>query len=1493
VTESQDVLGLFTSAVRQWFAQRVGEPTEVQQLAWPRIVAGEHALVTAPTGSGKTLAAFLWAIDRLLSGAWSGGKVRVLYVSPLRALGNDIRRNLLSPLDELKRRIVNDGGPEPEIRVATRSGDTPARERRQMITNPPEILITTPESLNILLTSAGGRRLLDGIESVILDEIHAVVSSKRGTHLMTAVERLAALSGEFQRIALSATVRPLEGVADWVAGHRLDADGGEARYLPRQIAIVAAETPKEYQLEVALPVVEPGLSREPDSLWAELTAQLKHTVRSNTSTLIFGNSKRTVEKIARFLNEDEPTQLAYSHHGALSRELRAVVEERLKAGTLKAIVATNSLELGIDIGSIDEVALVQPPPTAASALQRLGRAGHSVGEVSRGRLYPLHALGILEAAVIARAVLDGDIEHADPVANPLDVLAQVLVSMTVRRSWRIDDLYDAVRTAEAYRHLPRAQFDLVLEMLAGRYATTRMRSLRPLVSIDRVDGTVQARPGSERLLYMSGGTIPDRGYLQLRVEGSGAPLGQLDEEFVWERSVGDTFTLGVQTWRVRKITHNDVFVAPADARSAMAPFWRAEERDRSWFLSERIAGFLEDALERLDDAGLVDDLEQRYHLTPPAAAELVRLLREQEAAIGTLPHRHQIVVEHTVPPSGRGHHRQLVLHTMWGGRINRPFGYALAAAWYEHTGVRPEIMHSDDCIVITCPAELESTDPLAMVTRDRLENQLRTSLERTGFFGARFREAAGRALLLPRGGPRRRTPLWLNRQRAKDLLDAVSDSGDFPLVVEAWRSCLQDEFELDELRERLDELQDGRIEVRHVHTDTPSPFTTQVLWRQTNQLMYEDDQPIGAGTGAVRPDLIKELVFASHLRPQLPHHLAESLQSKLQRTASGYAPRSAADLLDWLKERLLIPIAEWCSLLTAISADHDVAIDDELNALQDRALAIGLGTDSEPTAVCAVETLPRLAGVLGRSIQQLHPTSIALDGAAADAALAALSELLDRTEPAHDNSLEGFLAEWLAFYAPVRPYWIASTLDLDLFAVRGALDRLAEDQIVVLDQLLVDADETEVCDRENLERLLRLNRAAARPSFQPVSIDRLPLFLAVHQGLATDHATLDDLKRSLEPLFGWPLSAELLETEILPARTDPYLPSWLDALMTETDLEWFGCGPRRVALCVRGDRDLFVQATETGDEEVDDPLDAVFPHRFGSFNLGDLLRHSGADSTELVDLLWESAWTGQLSTDSWLPVRQAAALGFRVDAVEAMAPQRSRRRPRFDRWRSQRPLTGSWRRLQAVNPPGDALEEEEDRRERARVLLDRYGVVFRELVQRELPPLRWSEVFRALRMLELAGEVVAGRFFEGVPGIQFMSNAAFRRLQDGLSEDLIWWVNAVDPASPCGLGLEGLSDSLPRRVPGNHVVFHGGRSVISSRRHGAELRIHVAYDHPRLPDYLKFLSHLLTRAVEPLNAIAVETINDEPAAKSEYRAAFEAAFHVARTPSALRLSRRY
>ena len=534
-------LDVFHEQVGRWFTQKVGEPTEVQALAWPRIAAGEHVLVTAPTGSGKTLTAFLWSLNQLLSGAWSGTGVQVLYISPLRALNNDIQRNLLRPLGELERGFEDSGLPAQKIRVVTRSGDTPSTERQRMIRNPPEILITTPETLNILLTSKGGRSILGGLRCVILDEIHAAAGSKRGTHLITAVERLTLLSGEFQRIALSATVRPVEEIARFVGGQELVASpaDGEPVYRRRPVGVISSSVTKRYELEVEskLPpkdtaAVSPA---EPLSVWDPLIEDLRERVRENRSTLMFANSRRVTEKVTRLLNEGEDQDLAYSHHGSLSREIRAVVEERLKQGRLDAIVSTSSLELGIDIGALDEVILLRTPPSIAAAVQRLGRAGHGVGETSRGRFYPLFERDLLDAVAVVQGVQEQDIEEIRPVQGPLDVLAQVVLSMVAAEPWKLEDLYRFLRTARPYRNLTRQQFDLVLEMLAGRYADSRVRELRPRVSVDRLSGTVRARPGAARLIYTSGGTIPDRGYFHLRLHESKAKLGELDEEFVWER----------------------------------------------------------------------------------------------------------------------------------------------------------------------------------------------------------------------------------------------------------------------------------------------------------------------------------------------------------------------------------------------------------------------------------------------------------------------------------------------------------------------------------------------------------------------------------------------------------------------------------------------------------------------------------------------------------------------------------------------------------------------------------------------------------------------------------------------------------------------------------------------------------------------------------------------------------------------------------------------
>lgn len=1557
---TERVLELFQPPVRHWFREVYGAATEIQLLSWPLIAGGRHVLLTAPTGSGKTLCAFLWSLNQLLAGTWAPGTTRVLYVSPLKALNNDIRCNLVHPLRQIRERCRREGYSIPEIRILTRSGDTPASERRQMLRLPPEILITTPESFNLLLSSPRARQILAGVETVILDEIHAVAADKRGTHLMTAVERLVLLAGEFQRIALSATVQPLERVAEWIGGYLLDRETGaeEPVYRKRKVEVIRSAASKRLEVRVRFPgsgSPSPGsrLLKEPpaaslspkkndraasprESFWQALVAECKQRIASNRSTLIFTNTRRHAEKLARLINEDGDAQLAYSHHGSLAKEIRLLVEQKLRTGQLAAIVATSSLELGIDIGMLDEVLLVQTPFSVSSGLQRIGRAGHGVGEVSRGTLYPLHGRDLLNAAVMARCLAEQDIEEIHPVSCPLDVLAQIILSMTGVESWEANRLYDALRTSAPYHDLPRRQFDLVVEMLAGRYAETFVRELRPRLSWDRLDNSIKGRRSALPLIYRSGGTIPDRGYYDLRIRHTAAKIGELDEEFVWERKVGDTFNLGTQNWKIVGIDSKNVEVVPWDGPINLTPFWRAEKAGRDFHYSERVSLFLERWNGRLDGGELENCLARDYFLDRRSARELVGFLKRQKAATGgELPHRHHLLVERVAGPLARASLHRVILHTLWGARVNYPFSLALEGAWQRRHGSRLEVFADDDCLMII-PSDRDGIDVdelLSLVRAESVEELLRETLEGSGFFGARFRENAGRALLVPRSDPSGRIPLWLTRLRSKKLLEAVLRFPEFPIVLETWRGCLQDEFDLPNLKLLLVELAAGEIRRSVAHTASPSPFAEYISWVQTNQYVYAGEAAATSGASTLPGQVIRELLYSSRLRPRIDPALAAELQLKLQRCAAGYAPPDLRELLDWVKERLLLPEAEWEQLLEAAERDHGLKdIEEGIGAKLVRYRLPG----AELWVFSAIELMPRLlrAFAQGQEGGDRDPLAVfeALEITAADGAVPpedALNWLRSGIEgragepggfepveqaggrpvaPGRvgkkDGQGEGFeegqapllsvlIAEWLRFYTPLSFEPICRLFGLSQQRLEALLEGPVDSGELVVDELTRAATGLEVCDARNLEILLRLARRGARPSFKPLDLDRLPLFLAVHQGIVGKGAihgegacppeppvraesSPDRLQQVLETLFGFPAPVRSWEEEIFPARLSPYHPSWLDGLLRRSELQWFGCGRQRVSFCFASDLDLFIEAptaSELGRRTAQ--LKRLLPALRGRFDFWDLVDHSGMSPPEATAAIWDLVWTGYLAADTFTVLRRAASSGFGSLSPARAARKGSRRGSKggYDRWRASHPFSGGWYAL-AVEQEADRdlLDEEQLARDRIYQLLRRYGILFRELVSQELPGLRWPRLFRTLRIMELAGEIISGYFFEGIEGLQFVSQRGFRVLEKGLPEQEIFWICALDPASPCGLGLR--LSGLPARLSSNHLVFHGPRLMMVSRRRGAEIDFFVPPDTNGLSLYLGLFSEHLNREAAPWKIVRVQTVNSIPARQSPYKKIF-------------------
>ena len=1498
---NQNPLSQFHPLVAKWFTESIGKPTDAQTQAWPKISDGEHVLITAPTGSGKTLTAFLWAINQLVTKELPIGHTSVLYVSPLKALNNDIRRNLLEPLQGLRPVFDDAGHPFPNIRVLTRSGDTPHSDRRQMQRHPPEILITTPESLNLLLSSGGGRSILTKISTMILDEIHAVVGTKRGTHLITAVDRLVRLSGEFQRIALSATIRPMETVAEFVGGYRTDGDPYNPQYTPRPVSLISSKADKQYDVQVRYPdeaAEDPGR----ESFWDPLVEDFKKIINRHQSTLLFANSRRLCERLTLMMNAEEEEPIAYAHHGSLSREIRESVETKLKAGELKAIVATSSLEMGIDIGSLDEVVLIQSPFSISSAIQRIGRAGHQVGEVSRTTVYPTHARDFLDAAVLAEAIGEQAIEAVKPVKCPLDVLSQVIVSMAAMQTWDIDELYAHLRTSYPYRHLGREQFDQVLNMLAGRYADSRIRELKPRVSIDRLDNTVSARKGAIQAVYMFGGTIPDRGYFHMRHAETNARIGELDEEFVWENGEGSVFTLGTQTWRVERVTHSDVFVLPNRSVQKETPFWRAEDHGRDFHFSERIGLFLEEANGRLEDPDYLDDLQRLNCMDETAAEQLVEFLqRQRDATDSDLPHRHHLLVEFVETGHEGGPGNQVVIHTFWGAKVNRPYGVALASAWADRFGYQLEVHATDDSVVMMLPDELPAAELLSLVTSATLQPLLRRQLEGSGFFCARFRECAGTSLLLTSGGKmNQRMPLWLSRIRSQKLMTAVMQYEDFPILLETWRTCLQDEFDLDSLQQVLAELESGSIQWTAVHSAYASPMAQNASWRQINEYMYMGDYSTATTASMLRNDLLRDVVFTPGLRPPVSQILVRQFEQKRRRLIPGYSPQTPIELIDWIKERLLIPASEWQTLLDAIHSDHGLEPDEILSPIAGKLVRIK-PPDASDSLIVALEMMPRIRALYD-DIESIECKSLGNPKAVLNSM--PQDRHADSAADDDDQDFTSLIGEWLQFYGTTTADYIGETLGIGAEGLSLALEDLVDSQKIIAGQLVEDAAAETLCDSENFEILLRLTRRDAAPVFEPLEIEWLTVFLANFQKLTTPADDLDCLLGNIEQLVCYPATAGLWESEIFPARSRAYATSLLDSAMMEGSLRWIGGDNRRVSLYFEEDFDLMQEETAEnvpnqielnhedgvdGEEHLPDThengaLDNLFPDEAGRYDFSSLLRTSDLSAERLAERIWEFVWRGCVANDTFMALRRGILSRFKPPEIGIDKGRgRGRRishRAEFARWKGSSSHVGNWYRLPQLDLSGDILESEERKKDRARLLLDRYGILFRELLQRELPAFRWSNVFRSLRIMELSGEVLSGYFFHGIPGPQFISHKAFRTLSRQLPDDKVYWINAVDPISLCGVQLDAVKGTLPKRVPSTHLVYRGHRIVMISERNGKALKFNVPCDDPQMQEYLGVLHHLLKREFQPLRRITIETINGEDAARSPYADSLRTAFEV-------------
>jgi ATP-dependent Lhr-like helicase len=1419
------VLERFSPAVRAWFTTTFPEPTAAQQQGWPAIAEGQHTLICAPTGSGKTLAAFLWGLDRLGNAPQSDRSrcTRIVYISPLRALAFDVEKNLRAPLAGIRLAAERLGVPFDEPSVGLRTGDTSASERQRLIRRPPDLLITTPESLYLMLTSSA-RETLRGVEAVIVDEIHALAPTKRGAHLSLSLERLEQLTARpFQRIGLSATQRPLEEVARFLSGYAEPAS-------PRPVAIVDAGIRKPLEIEVIVPVEDMGdlgqratgpldellrsgpaaaaLTPSRTSIWPSIYPRLLELVLANRSTIIFCNARRLAERLAARLNElaaqegieaGESGELVRAHHGSLAREQRIVIEDQLKRGTLRGLVATSSLELGIDMGAVDLVVQVESPGAVSRGLQRIGRAGHSVGEPSRGKVFPKHRGDLLEAAVVTRRMQDGLIESTRYLRNPLDVLAQQVVAAVAMEDWSVAELAALVRRAAGFADVSDDVLHNVLDLLAGRYPSEEFSELRPRLVWDRVGDRVRARDGSRRLAVTSGGTIPDRGLFGVFLP-DGTRVGELDEEMVYESRPGETFLLGASTWRIEDISFERVTVSPAPGEPGKMPFWRGDRPGRPLELGRALGAFVREVRELAADRA-VPHLVEHYGLDPLAASNVVLYLQEQVEATGVVPDDRTVVVERFRDEIGDW---RVCLLSPFGTPVHAPWAMAIERRLLDRLDLPVETMWSDDGIVIRLP---EAADQLPIeeliVDPDEIEELVVSTLPSTSLFSSRFRECAARALLLPRRRPDSRTPLWQQRQRAADLLAVAAKYPSFPILLEASRECLQDVFDVPALKDVLGQLRSRAIRVASVDTPRASPFSQSLLFNWIATYMYEGDAPLAerrAAALALDRDLLRDLLGAEELRELLDPGVLADVELELQCLTDGRRARSVDELHDVLRR------------VGDLSLDEaDVRCAGE----EAQAWLAQLVTERRAASIRIAGVERFIAGEDAARYRDAFGCALPLGLPAAF------------TEPVA-RPLEDVVGRFARTHGPFHVDDVARRFGAPLERVQGALRALEDADRVVIGEFRPDGVTREWCDVEVLRQLRRRSLAALRREVEPVEPAALARFLPVWHGIGSGRRGLDALVEALGVLQGGALVASTLESDVLPARVAGYRAADLDELCTSGDVVWVGAGALgandgRVRLCFRDEVHLLVGAGEEGDDRPDGPLHAALRTHLaarGACFWADI-RAAATDASdgELLSGLWDLVWAGEVTNDSLAPLR-AYVRGAGARRPSRGAAGRSRgARPRPGRLSQLGPPAGAgrWSLVAALLQP--APSPTELAHARASQLLERHGVLTREAALAEGVSGGFAAVYGVLKILEERGQARRGYFVSGLGAAQFALPGAVDRLRDvreaPIDREAPLVLSATDPAQPYGAALAWPDTAgRPARSAGALVVLAEGTPLV-------------------------------------------------------------------------------